>query len=307
MADPFEVRLRFTNLLSHLSASTSSSIRCAQYALKHRDMDEDLHSCILEQLERNNMNNRANIMYFLEHFCELSVREGYEEYVAMIRRDIGRIVEAVAPGDGSGAANVKVARRVVGVLGEKGVLGGEVVGEMEGLLREREGVRVGGLLGEDDEEDEEEAEMGESGAVEEEGGNVEVVEGANVADVPKEDLTAREQKMDVDSRHTPRLGSGGGPGGGGGGGAGGGPTGVKQVNGVMRMDKRVIEQRIEEDRERNKRLRESVWAVGKDDDEELDKMWEEGSDVGEDDFVMTVEEAEERRQGVMLSYEVPAW
>ncbi len=140
MADPFEVRLRFTNLLSHLSASSSASIRCAQYALKHRDMDEDLHSCILEQLERNNMNNRANIMYFLEHFCELSLKEGYDEYVGMIRRDIGRIVEAVVvgPGEGGGVANVKVVRRVLGVLGEKGVLGREVVGEMEGLLRDRE-------------------------------------------------------------------------------------------------------------------------------------------------------------------------
>ena len=245
-------------------------------------MDEDLHSCILEQLERNNMNNRANIMYFLEHFCELSIKEGYQEYVSMIRRDIGRIVEAVAPGDGSGVANVKVVRRVLGVLGEKRVLDGEVVGEMEGLLTEREGV-TGGLL----------SENGESGAEGEEG-TVEMVEGANVVDVPKEELTTNEPKMDLDSRHTPRIGSGGAT------------TGGKQVNGVMRMDKRVIEQRIEEDRERNKRLRESVWAVGKDDQEELDKMWDEGSDVGEDDFVMAVEEAEERRQGALFSHQLPA-
>lgn len=283
MADPFEVRLRFTNLLSHLSASSTASIRCAQYALKHRDMDEDLHSCILEQLERNNMNNRANIMYFLEHFCELSLKEGYQEYVSMIRRDVGRIVEAVAPGDGSGAANVKVVRRVLGVLGEKGVLSGEVVAEMEGLLKDREGV-TGGLL----------SETGESGAEDDEG-KVEIVEGANVVDVPKEDLTAKEQKIDIDSRHTPRVGSGGGA-----------PTTGKQVNGVMRMDKRAIEQRVEEDRERNKRLRESVWAVGKDDQEELDKMWDEGSDLGEDDFVMAVEEAQERRQGASFSHQVPA-
>lgn len=52
MADPFEVRMRFTTQLQHLSASVSSSQRAAHYALKYRDMDEDLHSCILEQLER---------------------------------------------------------------------------------------------------------------------------------------------------------------------------------------------------------------------------------------------------------------
>lgn len=52
MADPFEVRMRFTSQLQHLNASVNSSQKAAHYALKYRDMDEDLHSCILEQLER---------------------------------------------------------------------------------------------------------------------------------------------------------------------------------------------------------------------------------------------------------------
>ena len=52
MADPFEVRMKFTGQLQHLNASVNSSQRAAQYALKYKDMDEDLHSCILEQLER---------------------------------------------------------------------------------------------------------------------------------------------------------------------------------------------------------------------------------------------------------------
>ena len=52
MADPFEVRMRFTSQLQHLSASIMSSQKAAHYALKYRDLDEDLHSCILEQLER---------------------------------------------------------------------------------------------------------------------------------------------------------------------------------------------------------------------------------------------------------------
>lgn len=52
MADPFEVRMRFTSQLQHLNASITSSQKAAHYALKYKDMDEDLHSCILEQLER---------------------------------------------------------------------------------------------------------------------------------------------------------------------------------------------------------------------------------------------------------------
>jgi hypothetical protein len=52
MADPFEVRMRFTSQLQHLNASVTSAQKAAQYAIKYKDMDEDLHSCILEQLEK---------------------------------------------------------------------------------------------------------------------------------------------------------------------------------------------------------------------------------------------------------------
>jgi hypothetical protein len=52
MADPFEVRMRFSAQLQHLNASVVSAQKAAQYALKYKDMSEDLHSCILEQLER---------------------------------------------------------------------------------------------------------------------------------------------------------------------------------------------------------------------------------------------------------------
>ena len=81
-------------------------------------MDEDLHSCILENLERGNtnMNNRANIMYFLEHHADLNLKEGgHGAYVEMVKRDMHRIVDAVA----QSGANVKVVRRVVGALGRR--------------------------------------------------------------------------------------------------------------------------------------------------------------------------------------------
>jgi hypothetical protein len=64
MTDPFEVRMRFTTQLQHLSAAVSSSQKVAQYALKYRDMDEDLHSCILEQLERVSKNCLLSSFYF---------------------------------------------------------------------------------------------------------------------------------------------------------------------------------------------------------------------------------------------------
>ena len=71
-----------------------------------------------------------------------------------------------------------------------------------------------------------------------------------------------------------------------------------RANGVTtRLDKRQIEQRIEEDRERHKRLREDIWAVGSDEnpDEEFEKMWDEVSSLGSDDYLQAEEEAEERK------------
>lgn len=72
------------------------------------------------------------------------------------------------------------------------------------------------------------------------------------------------------------------------------PHGNK-MNG-LRLDKRQIEQRIEEDRERHKRLRESIWAVSGDGDAEFDKSWEDGSYIADDHYVVAAEDAEERKQ-----------
>jgi CTD kinase subunit gamma len=75
----------------------------------------------------------------------------------------------------------------------------------------------------------------------------------------------------------------------------------KMTNGVTKTDKRQIEQRIEEDRERHKRLRESIWAIGDDGDEEFEKMWDEASEINEDDYIAAEEDAAERRQAAELT------
>ncbi|RDA90387.1 hypothetical protein CP533_5638 [Ophiocordyceps camponoti-saundersi (nom. inval.)] len=236
MADPFEVRMRFSSQLQHLNASVNSSQKAAQYALKYKDMDEDLHSCILEQVERNNMNTRANIMYFIEHFLDLA-KEGHADYVRMMSRDIIRVVDAVAPDDGSGAANVKVVRKVLQGLRDKGHLESQVVSQIEDVLRERE-------MNDDD--------LG-------------LVSSPPTGDVNMVDGPP--------SQTTPR------------------PAAKRPA--PPPLDKRQIEQRIEEDRERHKRARESIWATPKGEDAEMNKLWEETSDFGDDDDRLLAEEAEE--------------
>ncbi|KAL9117890.1 MAG: hypothetical protein Q9187_005566 [Circinaria calcarea] len=229
--------MRFTSQLQHLNASVTSSQKAAHYALKYRDMDEDLHSCILEQLEKNSMNNRANIMYFIEHLCDMAQRENHLNFVRMIQRDIFSVVDAVAPSDGSGAANVKVVRRVLNGLQQKTILIPDTVLEIEASLKERDTLP------------------------------------AHPALSPTEANGQREPQA---SQTTPKM------------------------NGVARLDKRQIEQRIEEDRERHKRLRESIWAVGAEEDQEVDKLWDEGSDVGEDDYMAGDEDMSDRKLAVQV-------
>ncbi|KAF7900314.1 uncharacterized protein EAF01_007616 [Botrytis porri] len=235
--DPFEVRIRFTQYLQHLNASVTSANKTAQYALKYRDMDEDLHSCILEQLERNSMNNRANIMFFIEILCDMASREGHDDYVRMMQRDILRVVDAVAPEDGSGAANVKVVRKVLQGLQQKSFLLPQTVTEIEECLKERD----------------------------------------TQPDVLMSSPPANEANGNGTSQHaTPKQ---------------------AKPNGVGRLDKRQIEQRIEEDRERHKRLREHIWAVpASGPNSEFDKLWDETSDLGDDDMDLYEEESMERKE-----------
>ncbi|KAI0376834.1 CTD kinase subunit gamma CTK3-domain-containing protein [Hypomontagnella monticulosa] len=230
--DPFEVRMRFSGQLQHLNASTTSAQKAAQYALKYKEMDEDLHSCILEQLEKTSMNTRANIMYFLEHLLEMASKERHNEYVRMMQRDILRVVDAVCPEDGSGAANVKVVRRVLQSLMNKSILLEQTVTEIEACLKERDTSADGGFS----------------------------------------------SPANGDDAGRSRNGNG--------------------SSNSNRLDKRQIEQRIEEDRERHKRMRESMWAVPGTIQEEAMKLLEETSDLGEDDHILGVEEWEEFQREV---------
>ncbi|CAK1365303.1 unnamed protein product [Cercospora beticola] len=259
MADPFEVRMRFTSQLQHLSASSSSATKAANYALRHSEYADDLHSCILEQLERNNMNLRANIMYFLPALCDatntglanggLASEAGV--YVRMVERDILRIIDLVAPDDGSGAANVKVVRKVLQALMGRGVLQSQTVRELEELMQGRDNL------------------PGASSPVHE----------------SQHSTHHHTPQGQAAVRGTPQNAGHHG-----------------YASGAIRLDKRQIEQRIEEDRERHKRAREGIWAIPQQrggslaEDAEFDKVWENGSDVDSDDYRMAEEEAEERRK-----------
>lgn len=62
--------------------------------------------------EENNVNVRANIVYFLEDLCELARREKHEAYIRMVERDFPKIIDASIPLDGMGIVNVNCVRGV---------------------------------------------------------------------------------------------------------------------------------------------------------------------------------------------------
>jgi CTD kinase subunit gamma len=251
--DAFEVRIKFLGYLSHLNASTNSALKCAHYALKYAAHAEDLHSCIIEQLEKNNLNLRANIMYFLPVLCEAASTAQAQApfYTRMIERDILKIVDLVAPPEGGGAANVRVVKSVLKNLESKGFLQPQTVLELESFIAERE-----------------------------------------FADAPESPLSGAGVAADgtpAVARNTP-----------------GATRDAWAAPGPPRLDKRQIEQRIEEDRERHKRAREGLWTVKQTsnnlgDDAERGKLWEETSDMEDDDYEMVKEEADQRKE--CLSFE----
>ncbi|KAI5209180.1 hypothetical protein E4T38_02573 [Aureobasidium subglaciale] len=210
----------------HLNASVTSAQKAAAWAIKYREWDEDLHSCILENLERNSLNNRANIFYFFETLCDVATATQHVQFVRMMEKDILRIVDLVAPEDGSGAANVKVVRKVLRNLARKRYLQQQTVDELEDCIKDRD--QIGGVGG-----------------------------------------TASPEEA------------------------------MRYSNGNVRVEKRQVEQRIEEDRERHKRLREGIWAVNED---EFEKMRVESADVNQDDSRTAGEEAAEHTQYAHLHH-----
>lgn len=192
------------------------------------------------------MNNRANIMYFLEHLSDMAAREGHHDYVRMMQRDILRVVDAVAPEDGSGAANVKVVRKVLHGLQAKNHLLPQTVSEIEECLKERDTLPD---------------HVGLSSPVQ----------------PPEFEMSG--MGNDKGSEPTPGLHS------------------KAKASTAQRLDKKQVEQRIEEDRERHKRLREHQWAIPTaDEDAEFDQLWGETSSLASDDYRVFEEEAMQREE-----------
>ncbi|RPA80843.1 hypothetical protein BJ508DRAFT_362287 [Ascobolus immersus RN42] len=223
MVDAFEARLQFSKTLTRLTAAPASLRSASLYLLKHRSHREDLYSVILEKLQsESNPNFKVNIIYFLEMLCELSLVQGYMDYVEYIRRDLVEICDFAAPVEGGGCVNIEAVRMVLKSLKEKGVLDDEEWKGVDEMLVDRN----------------------------------------------------REEQENQEQSSAKRR----------------------------RFDDKMIEQRMNEDRQRHKREKEHAWQVAPptaEKDEEFEQLWANTSDLNEDDYEIMREENEILRQSTM--------
>ncbi|KAK9380707.1 CTD kinase subunit gamma CTK3-domain-containing protein [Kockiozyma suomiensis] len=213
--DAFEARLAFTDLLRRLNASVQSATKCAQFAIRYKDLSEDLYSCIVEELELTSLNSRVNILYFLEILGENSIRIGFPDYVDMIRRDLWELLDKVVPVLPGALANIALARKAIDNLQRKTIITEEELHRVTKRLEERE------------------------------------------AQISKDEISS-----------------------------------------FSRGD---ILKRMDEDRERHKRMRENIWVIPQGDaiQVEFENAWETTSDLGEDDYDSMKEENNLLKQYVL--------
>ncbi|EGO00520.1 hypothetical protein SERLA73DRAFT_104838 [Serpula lacrymans var. lacrymans S7.3] len=134
--DPFEVRMHFLSLLRKLNASQQSIQKVVGYALKYFSRcGEDLWDCIVEECQKGSINNRINILYFLDSLCEAcllakshphnelsssststfkpNANENNSFYVDFVSRDLGKIVEHVVPEGRHGLPNLTSTKQIL--------------------------------------------------------------------------------------------------------------------------------------------------------------------------------------------------
>lgn len=247
------------------------------------------------------MNNRANILYFLDCLADMSCPrsqrqsaaglgggipagagggqgQDHEPYIRMMQRDILRIVDACVPIDGSGAANLKVVKSVLEGFRQKGYLSSQTVEEIGEVLAERD---VGWGMESVSAEPEEALPILETQNNNGDG----LAEGQNRAKAVDHRLQTLSTTISARGSTSASVS----------------PSQPSNSIPFHKLEKRLMEQRIEEDRERHKRLRENQWAINfhasdpnSTEDAEFHLLWDETSDLGSDDFVLFDEEAQER-------------
>ncbi|WRT66678.1 uncharacterized protein IL334_003638 [Kwoniella shivajii] len=114
--DPFEARMQFLQLIRKLNASQQSIQKVVGYAIKYGSRcGEDLWECIIEQCGKGSLNNRINILYFLDTLLEASMPLGPTEapYPELVNKNLHDIVGKVVPDSREGVLNLRSAKQIL--------------------------------------------------------------------------------------------------------------------------------------------------------------------------------------------------
>lgn len=101
--DPFEARLQFIQILEALNPSSQAISKAVSFALKNEELHEDFHSCILEVLDRIDLNSRVNVLYFLESLVSSIVtnstkaNDNQNPYINNLENDFPIILKKIVP------------------------------------------------------------------------------------------------------------------------------------------------------------------------------------------------------------------
>ncbi|KAF8979220.1 hypothetical protein BGZ46_005688 [Entomortierella lignicola] len=137
--DPFEARLEFLGLLSKLNASQYSIQKVGNFAMRNRNLHEDLYSCIVEELEQApSINAKMNIFYVLDSICQQSHKAGFTGYIDLIQRNLPKIIECVTPSGPKGNVNVAGTKKVLEQWRSKKLFQDGVIDKVEAPLLSRD-------------------------------------------------------------------------------------------------------------------------------------------------------------------------
>ena len=108
--------LAHSRSLSHAGGSSSSAATATATATH---AEADLWECILEELEKANLNARINIFYMLDSLLDQSLALGVESYRELVRKDLEKVVDLTVPRDArEGVLNrmsaMQVSRSLIG-------------------------------------------------------------------------------------------------------------------------------------------------------------------------------------------------
>lgn len=135
--DPFEARLQFNELLSKLTASQQTIARACTFAMRNKDLYENLYSCLIDEIVQSTINHRLNLFYLMDAICQASAKASFPEYIKLVRDDLDSIIEHVT-GDNRGALNITSVLRVIRNWKAKKIFEEDLLQPLEAKLSERE-------------------------------------------------------------------------------------------------------------------------------------------------------------------------